>query len=1218
MDNTRLQLSRGRASIVSVASAVGVAIAAACCMSLFGAAGTGTSPASKAQPDLTGHRTVRYARDIRPILSDRCFQCHGFDPKTRREDLRLDLRDEATKARKNGTPIVPGDPEKSEVMRRITSTDKTVIMPPPDSHKHAISPAERELIRKWIQSGAQYEPHWAFVPPVDQPVPAVKQSGWTKNPVDNFVLATLEERGITPSADASDEVLLRRLFLDVTGLPPTVEELDSYLKDQREDRFERWVDMLMTTEPYRTRMAERLATPWLDQARYADTCGIHMDAGRQIWPYRDWVLNAFRNNMPFDQFVTEQLAGDLLPDATPDQKVATGFNRCHVTSDEGGAIAEEYLVEYAVDRVSTTSSVLMGLSVGCARCHDHKYDPITQKDFYSLIAYFDSIEEPGLYDQRTDANRAFEPFLQLPSAEQKEQLETLSKKKADLATRLKTPDPEDEAQRKEFFGAFTAAAGAHWTRPTLISGTSLAGATIAVEADDVAYVSGKNPDRDTHELVLKTQAVGQRLLGIELIADSRLPLGKLGRAPNGNAVLTDVQVEAVSIADQTKREKIKFIWAWADHQQPRSDLVATNLIDGSESTGWGVGAHEKPDGRLAMLLAATPFGFEGGTELHVRLTSGSEYAQHTIGHYRLLTSPLADAALGTLPVGTGGWYVAGPFGLSEPTKTYETAYGPENAAFDLKQTFGETALAWKINDQARDGMVANITDVVCAMYLGREIYSPDARDLQVSLGSDDGFRLYVNGKEVLGKKVERGAAADQDRAVLPLRAGFNTIVYKIINTGGPGAFYWKSLPARSVVAPSGVLAIAPAALQDSKRMQQVATEWFEQNSPRYKETVDALAKVEKDVAALDAMVPRTMVMKELAKPRDTFVLTRGQYDHPDKNQPVSRAVPESIAPAVAGAPADRRGLAQWLLAESNPLVTRVAVNRMWEMLFGTGIVKTTEDFGQQGEWPSHPELLDYLAREFRSCGWDTRHMLRMILTSHTYRQSSKVRPELKDIDPDNRLLASFPRRRLPAEHLRDQALYVSGLLAEKLGGPSVKPYQPDGLWQEVAMPQSNTRNYMRGKGEDLYRRSMYTYWKRAAPPPSMLTLDAPTREFCTVRRQSTSTPLQALVMWNDVQFFEASRVLAQRTLAEAGDDAARLTSLYRRCTTRTPGEAELGAMKQALDEFRSRYQAAPEDAAAVLRNSGEAPLAEIPAPELAAWTLVSNAVLNTYQATTQE
>lgn len=1223
--------SHTRAAIFAPAIWLGAMVCAAAAIvlrpahtSLDTLAASSTTSSTAATADV-----IRYGRDIRPILSDRCFQCHGQDPATRQENLRLDVREDAVAARSGGAAIVPGDAQASQIWRHITSTDPNSIMPPPGSNKRPLSDAEKNLIREWINQGAAYEPHWAFTAPTRPAVPISQGSTWPINAIDQFILARLESTQITPSPDASERELIRRVFLDVTGLPPTPEEIREYLKDERSDRYERWVHKLLNTEPYVTRMAERMATPWLDMARYADTAGIHMDAGRQIWPYRDWVLSAFRSNMPFDQFVTEQLAGDLLPDASDEQKVATGFNRCHVTSDEGGAINEEYLVEYAVDRVSTTSSVFLGLTVGCARCHDHKYDPISAQDFYSLYSYFNSVEEPGIYDQRPDANRALEPFMMLPSPEQRSLLAELKTRQETLQQQLTTPAPEDAAARDAYFGGVQRALGLSWTVAHPTAANSANGATLTIQPDGSILASGANPENDDHILTLRTMETNISALLIEALGDASLAKGRAGRTGHGNAVLTGLTVEAVSERDPTQTKNVTFRWAWANHQQPHTKLAVTNLLDDNDLTGWGLGAHETggPQGvpRAAVLLSDEPFGYEGGTLLHITLQYRSEYAQHVIGRVRIQTSPLAAQGLASLPATMGGWYVATPFGLSSD-KNFETRYGPEKGAFDIHATFGPSRIGWKPREESNDGEPTNITDVVCATYLAREIYSPDARELQVSLGSDDGMRLYANGKEVISRKIERGIAPDQDSAVVPLQPGKNTIVYKIINTGGPGAYYFKPLPATSELGSLGLVALLPDSARAPEQLAAAHDQWLRQNSPRARQIYDDIAAAKKSEAELNNAIPRTMIMKELDKPRETFVLSRGQYDHPDKARPVTRNVPAALGTLPPDAPADRRGLAKWLVSAENPLLARVTVNRYWELFFGAGIVRTTEDFGLQGEWPSHPELLDWLAVEFRESGWNSRHILELILTSRTYRQSSKARPELREIDPENRLLASYPRRRLTAEQIRDQALYVSGLLKEKLGGPSVKPYQPDGLWQEVAMPQSNTRTYVRGGSDELHRRSLYTYWKRAAPPPSMLTFDAPTREYCTIRRPSTSTPLQALVLWNDEQFVEAARVLAQRTLSATIEsskpsmsDAERLAYLFEACTSQAPDEAQLQALTSALADFRTRFMSEPA-AAADLVKIGVSPIPEslqADQPELASWTMIASSVMNLYQATTQ-
>jgi hypothetical protein len=1178
--------------------------------------GLSRTPADPAVVSDPKAEPVRYGRDVRPILSDRCFKCHGLDHATLQAGLRLDRREEAIAPGKDrGPAIVPGNPDASELLKRVCSSDPKVMMPPPDSAKGALTPEQRDVLRRWIAEGAPYEEHWAFQTPKRPEAPSA--GAWGKNPIDGFIVERLRKASLEPSGEADPTTLVRRAFLDLTGLPPTPGEVDAAVGDGSEGWYERLVDRLMGEEPYRTRYAERMTAAWLDQARYADTCGIHMDAGRQMWSWRDWVLKAYRDNMRFDRFVTEQLAGDLIPDATVSQKVASGFNRNHVTTDEGGAIAEEYLVEYAVDRTATTGSVFLGLTVGCARCHDHKFDPITTQDFYSLYAFFNSIEEPGLYSQTPDFNRAYEPFIAVPSPEQETKLASITNEVTSLRKELDVRSPEEEAARKAFLGDLWARAGVAWASAEVAGAASSTGATVEPQSDGSVRVSGANPERDDLTITMRTTATGLRLLALEALEEPTLE-NKIGRAENGNVVISGIVAEAVSVKDPSVTRPVEFVWAWADYSQENGDYDITNVLDPDTPEGWALRGHERPAGRVAVLLAKESFGFEGGTDVKVTIRQQSIYARHTIARPRISLASISDAGVAMLPVVNSRWYVVGPFPGDKDNRVWEPEFGPEQAdRISLAQEFGEKKLRWRYEGGVTEGKLVGLAGGRNVTYLGKRVYAPTARESAVSLGSDDGFRLFSNAKEVASRQVERAGAPDQDKGTVPLAAGRNTVVMKVVNTGGNGAFYYKGTDTSEL--PSDmVAALIPEGRRPAELSARVERAWRIAFLPRYRETESKIAALEMESATITAQIPQTMVMKELATPRETFVLTRGQYDKPDPARKVERAVPHSLGKLPDGAPANRLGLAQWMLSEQNPLTARVTMNRLWEQFFGTGIVATSEDFGYQGEWPSHPELLDWLAVEFRESGWDVQHMIKLVMTSATYRQSSKVRAECREIDPSNRLLASFPRRRLTAEQIRDQALYVSGLLVEKMGGPSVKPYQPDGLWQEVAMPQSNTRAYQRGNGADLWRRSLYTYWKRAVPPPSMLTFDAPTRESCVTRRIATSTPLQALVLWNDEQFQEAARVLAQRTIAEEKDDTARVVSIFRRLVARAPDDRELAALTKALAGFRERYQYAPWDAAGVTA-AGDAPRPENVSPgELAAWTMLGSAVMNLYEATTQE
>ena len=1154
---------------------------------------------------------LRYDRDIRPLLADRCFKCHGPDPVARRADLRLDEFDLATAPRKDGAAIVPGKPDLSVLLARIASEDPDEMMPPPKSGKVHLQPAERERIAQWIRSGAKYEPHWSFALPVRNAAPAVQNASWARNPIDRFVLAELERRGMAPNSEADRPTLARRLFLAVTGLPPTPEELAAFLSDPSPGAYDALVKKLLDTEPYKSRSAERLAVPWLDAARYADTSGIHMDAGRQIWKYRDWVIDSYRDNKPFDQFVVEQIAGDLLPNPTQSQLIGSGFHRCHVTTDEGGAIDEEYLVEYAVDRVSTTGSVFLGLTLGCARCHDHKYDPVSQEDFYKFYAYFNSIEEPGLYSQAPDPNRALEPFVAVPTMAQQQQRTQLQ---ADLEGARKALDersPDEEAQQRAFQQERVQRAMVQWAATSTIAAKASEGVTMTIEPDGSVRASGANPAKDVHTITLRTDAKDLRMLHLHAIGDVTKD-GRVGRAENGNVVLQAITVEIAKASEPNNKQPLALTWAWADVEQTDGDYRVVNALSKDDGLGWAVGAHtQKPGPRNALFLTEQPFGFEGGTEITVTLHYDSQYAMHTFGHVRLSAGAIGEAGLAMLPETRGGYFATDAFARQADADLYAQDFGPETATtIDRKARFGDKKKnGWRYRPEFREAVVNSTPEGSNAIYIAQNLYAPTVRERELSLGSDDGFRLFVDGKQVAENRTDRAAAPDQDKVKLSLSAGQHLVTLKVVNTNGQGGFYQRYLTRPDELTGPLVAMLLPEFAQTALA-EPMREAWRLTYSPGYSQKKQRIADLEQQVAAIDKSVPRAMVMRERPQPRETFVLKRGQYDQPDKSRPVRRGIPAALGKAPADSPDNRLGLARWLTAADNPLVARVQINRLWELMFGQGIVRTTEDFGMQGEWPSHPELLDWLALEFREQGWNVRHMLELMLTSATFRQDSRVQPNAQQVDADNRLLSWFPRRRLSAEQLRDQALYLSGFLVERVGGPSVKPYQPDGLWQEVAMTQSNTRFYERGNGDDLFRRSLYTYWKRACPPPAMLTFDAPTREFCTVRRAQTNTPLQALVLWNDEQFVEAARGLAVRTLAAANDDAARLDALFVACTSRAPSPAVRTRTLQALQTYRDRYAKDPAAATALLAVGTKQAPSTVPAGELAAWTMLANAALN--------
>ena len=1171
----------------------------------------------------TDAKIVRYGRDIRPILSDRCFSCHGTDAATRAADLRLDSYDEATRDLGGGDrAIVPGDPAASLLLERITTDDPHDQMPPPEANKPRLSPQEVEAVRDWIAAGAEYEAHWAFQTPGTIAPPATT-GDWGHNQIDRYILSRIEEAGIEPNPEADPATLVRRAFLDLTGLPPTPEEVTAFIADERTDAWERLLDRLMTEEPYRSRYAERMATPWLDLARYADTAGIHMDAGKQMWPYRDWVLSAFRDNMPFDQFTIDQLAGDLVEEPTIDQLVASGFHRNHVTSDEGGAIAEEYLLEYAVDRVETTGAVWLGLTVGCARCHDHKFDPITQEDFYGLVSFFNNVEQPGIYTQVQDANRAFEPAIEIPRPESKERLAEIDAEITELETTRATPTDDERTALSDYLDGLRGDSTFSWHRPDVTTVESEGGATLEILEDGSVLATGDSPGEDHHRLTLRLGEGDFDAVLLEALPHESLPAGGIGRASNGNAILSGITVEAVSTVDPTVRRPVEMGWAWADHEQPDGDFRIANTLRPGNGRVWAPESHRIPGRRTLLFLADEPFGFDGGTDLVVRTSYQSPYTQHVIGRTRVQVAKTSTSLRSALPVTTSDWYITGPFTIADGAEGYDRVFGPEVAeVLDLTARFnanedGTGGDGWRHAPGVIDGSPVTLAQGVGAELIAREIWSPDARNLPISIGSDDGVQVHLNGKLVLEDRSDRGVAPDQNRAVLALQPGHNLLVYKVVNTGSAGGMYFRADPPENELPSAAVASILPSEFVRPEMATAGEEALRIRISPRYRALGERVETLRGERNVLLTNVPKTSIMKERAMPRPTYVMDRGQYDAPDENRPVERTVPVVLGslPNEVVDP-NRLDLAEWIVGPENPLTSRVVVNRYWHQLFGRGLVESVEDFGFQSAWPSHPELLDRLAVEFRDGGWDVQALLHSIMSSATYRQSARIRPEVAAADPGNELLARFPRQRLEAEQIRDQALYASGILIESFGGPSVKPYQPEGLWKEVAMLQSNTRNDQQGDGDELRRRSLYTYWKRACPPPSLLAFDAPTREYCNVRRIATNTPLQALVLWNDPQFVEAARMLAARVLLElpGSGDADRLDRLFELATASPVPPAAAAAVLETLEAFRLRYGDDQTSAAQLLSVGEIDPPSDLDARELAAWSMIANAVLSSDSA----
>jgi mono/diheme cytochrome c family protein len=1034
----------------------GISVAHHLCAAFIGAAVLLTrSGVGFAAPDPApaGGTTIDFTRQIRPILSENCFACHGNDEKKRKAGLRLDLKSEAFKKLKSGDyALVPGDLTRSEAARRISTTDPDDQMPPPKSGKHLTS-EQIELIRQWILQGAVYRDHWAYTKPVRPDLPEVHLKNWPRNPIDYFVLVRLEREGMRPSPEASREALIRRASLDLTGLPPSVTEVEQFVRDNRPDAYERLIDRLLASPHY----GERWARPWLDEARYADSNGYEADFKRTIWPYRDWVIGALNRDMPFDQFTIEQLAGDLLPKNTREQKIATGFHRNTMVNTEGGTDEEEFRVAAIVDRVNTTFGVWMGTTIGCAQCHNHKYDPFTQREYYQLFAFLNETKDKG---------RSNEPEMDLPTPEQQAKRDEIHAKLKPLEKTLNTQTPElDEAQEM-------------WQHELQTADHDIASSWIPLKPDDwdasgdvilsplpdgSLRSSGALPDTSTYEIVTSTRAPVITAIRLEALVDPGLPHGSCGRSDEGDFVLTEFVVEASPVEignedadrdDEAPGAPITFDSAYADFSM--ENYGVKEAIDGKPKTGWSIAAFE-PSNRVdhvAVFVPKQAIDFEGGTRLRFWLRQNSDRSQHLLGRFRLSVS--------TAPI--------------------------------------EAHRMWgKVPSETR--------------------------------------ALLETSSEELNEAQENELAK-----------------------------YYRSV--------------------DPKL-------------DRIRDQVAELKKQEpKDVAT-------TLVMEVVSDPRPTHLLIRGSFL--TKGDEVPPGTPAVLHPWPSGQPTNRLGFAHWLVDTNNPLIGRVTMNRIWAQYFGRGLVETSEEFGAQGELPTHPELLDWLATEFFERGWSLKAMHRLIATSAAYRQDSAVTPELVERDPFNRLLARGPRFRMEAEMLRDTALAIGGLLNEKTGGPSVFPYQPDGVWNSPY----NGDKWAISKEGDQFRRGIYTFWRRTAPYAAFAAFDAPSREVMCERRARSNTPIQALVTLNDPAFVAAANGLAERILAEGGHTTQeRIAFAFEACVARPPEAGELRPLMRLYEQSVARFRDHP-DSAKALAGVGlpKAPDASN-LPERAAWTVIANVLLN--------
>ncbi|HVR74870.1 MAG TPA: PSD1 and planctomycete cytochrome C domain-containing protein [Planctomycetota bacterium] len=1145
---------------------------------------------------------VDFNRDVRPILSDKCYTCHGPDEGERKAKLRLDGKEGMFAARTSGAPVVPGESAKSLVHARITARSPDDRMPPPESGK-TLTDDQIDVIRRWINQGAEWSGHWSFIAPRRPPVPATDDVGDdvepAQNPIDHFLRARLESAGLKPSPPADPVTFIRRVTLDITGLPPTPQEVDAFVADRSSGAREKLVDRLLSSPRY----SEHMTRYWLDTVRYGDSHGLHFDNERSLWPYRDWVIRAFDQNKPFDAFTVEQLAGDLLPNPTLEQRIATGFNRCNVSTSEGGSIDEEVLVRYAVDRVEAAGTVWLGLTVGCAVCHDHKFDPISQKEFYQLFAFFNSFEENAM-----DGNAILPPpFVKVPAPEQVVQIASLEKETQALRERLDGPLPEvDEAEEKWALALAERLKGT-WRVLEPAQAASTNGATLRKLDDGSVLAEGPSPDKDVYDVTAPAPREPITAIRLEALRHESQPGAGAGRADNSNFVLSEVEISvtfpAVAGAGQRPAQAVAFLSAQADYSQKDFDI--SKAIDGKSDTGWAIDGPTRKEDRTAVFFPAQPILVEEGALLRLRLLQ-EHGARHTIGRFRVSVS--SDPALA--PAVLSPWSAVGPFTAANGGEAFEKDFGPE-ANLDLAAAYQDGKLKWKERANLADGQVHAFGQEVGATYLYRTIRSPGERKMTVSLGSDDGLKLWLNGKLVLEKNISRAAAPGQEQAVLHLAAGENRLLLKIVNLGGPSGFYFKPTGDE---APSEVLHLGPvlAVLPDrrSEADRKRLRDHYRGNYSNEWRSLQARAvELEKKTQEIEAQVPGTMVTKEMEKRRDAFILRRGEYTQ--KGEKVSPGVPAVLPPLGEGDPTNRLGFARWLVRRDHPLTARVTVNRFWQQYFGVGIVKTAVDFGSQGEWPVHPELLDWLAVDFIESGWDVKRLQKLIVTSAAYRQTTLVTPEALEKDPENRLLSRGPRFRMDAEMIRDSALAIGGRLVERVGGPSVKPYQPSGIWEAVGFLGSNTAIYKADQGDALYRRGLYTFWKRTAPPPALSLFDAPSRETCTALRPRTNTPLQALAMMNDVQFFEASRHLAERMMREGGAEPEdRLAHAFRLATSRRPRADELEVLLETFNAHLAEFEA---DAGAALQavSVGDSKRDEsLDVKALAAYTMAANLILN--------
>jgi hypothetical protein len=1118
---------------------------------------------------------IQFNRDIRPILSEHCVKCHGPSAQARKGKLRLDQKESAFGPAESGKiAVVPGDLQKSELWARVSTTEAEDKMPPRKSGKK-LAPRDVALLKRWIEQGAVWQGHWAFLPLEKPADPKVKDRGWARSALDKYILARLEEEGLRPSPEADRATLARRVTLDLTGLPSTPAEVDAFVNDPSPNAYEKLVDRLIASPRY----GEHMTRFWLDLARYGDTHGLHLDNYREIWPYREWVIRAFNDNIPFDRFVTEQLAGDLLENATLDQQVASGFNRCHVTTSEGGSIEEEVYCRNVFDRTETFAQVFLALTFTCCRCHDHKFDPVSQKEYYQLFAFFNSMD-----GQEMDGNKKDPvPVVKVPSPEQAKELAVYREAAAKLEAKLDAALPELDAGQAEWEKKFSARLAAQWKVLDGLKVTTDSGLRQGADKS-VAATDG----RMDYEIRVPIEGEAQALL-LEVLPPA-------GDAPS-NFTLSQVE-------GSFKGEKIAFrgVHAWSATPDPNTK----NLTNGKNNSGWSGDARKKP---ALVLLPSKPI---GGGELELRLAHRGSHAKTPIPRFRLSATSDGDLVNGGLPVIEGAWHSLGSFPAADGNVAFTTEFEPEKGVDLAKPVGGQK---WTERKEYTPGGNNSYPPGVGASYVAHTITAASARRISFNVSSDDAIQIWVNGSVVLARNVRRTFRKyDANKLVVDLEKGENQVLLKFSNYGTTKdyKFFLEVLEDQPIdLARDAAEALAAAAEKRTDAQKATLRARYRRDAwPEWKPLSRELAQARGNEKVLLDQVPTTLVFKEKSAPRDSFILKRGEYDK--RGDKVGRGLPAALPRPAKDLPMNRLGLAKWLLDPSHPLTARVAVNRFWQQCFGTGIAKTSEDFGLQSQPPSHPELLDYLASEFIADGWDIKKFMKRLVMSATYRQSSKMSPELVRRDPENRLLARGPRYRLDAEMVRDQILFVSGLLVEQLGGPSVKPPQPEGLWEAVGYTGSNTYRFVRDpEPQKVFRRSMYIFWKRTSAPPQMTLFDAPSREACIARRERTNTPLQALFLMNEPQCFEAARHFAQKAIREGGQaPEERAAWMLHQALLRAPSPQDVADLSALFRVQLDHYSKDLESAKKLISFGDLPPDAAIPPAELAAWTLVGNVILN--------